>query len=67
MEHSTTIDSFFENGVILHDVGVTLEELIRAKPGWISAGKGLEYMATYDGYIRRKYGLVDENGEEIFR
>ena len=27
----------------------------------------LSAMAYYDGYIRRKYGLVDERGEEIFR
>jgi hypothetical protein len=67
MEHSTTTDRFFEHGIVLHDIGVTLEELIRAKPSWILAGKGLEYLATYDGYIRRKYGLVDDNGEEIFR
>lgn len=74
MEHSTTTElwidvrDWFTCGVNDFNLGDSLEEAL----DWVEVIKTTDYgdlaaMAYYDGYIRRKHGLVDENGEEIFR
>ena len=71
MTHSITTDVelAFRQGIVCFDQGVTKDNLDFRVNSLKSLGGPyvLLAMAYYDGYIRRKHGLVDENGEEIFR
>ncbi len=67
MEHSTTTDPWFLKGIEEFERGTDYEVILMWASELKKATLHLEASSYYDGYIRRKYGLVDENGEEIFR
>ncbi len=67
MTHSITIDLAFKQGISCFDQGVTREDMDWRVDCLKSLGGPYELisMAFYDGWLRRKYGLVDEDGGEI--
>lgn len=72
MEHSTmtetpeSIQSCFMAGIVAAELNLGRDAVLSAVEKFRKSYP-LGVMSMYDGYIRRKHGLVDEDGEEIFR
>ncbi len=67
---SITTDDAFMAGVSTYELKLQgIDEVLERVKIVKSLGGDFELlaMAYYDGYIRRKHGLVDEYGEEVFK
>lgn len=63
---SNTTDPWFLKGIEEFERGTDYETVLMWTSELQKATLRLEAISYHEGYIKRKYGIVDETGEEVF-